>query len=338
MPTLKVAILGLNRLGVSVGLALRRYARGEAKYQFDVIGHDYSAEVERKARELGAIARAERGLEEAVRGADIVVLALGYEDLRDAYKRLASTMRSGVVVLDCAPLKAKSLAWASKSLQPEQHWIGFSPMFNPTRMFEATQTLEAAREDDFDQGAIIITPTAASLREAVDLASNFALVLGGKPRFLDPEEHDALLATSATLPDLLGVALFSALRGQVSWEEDGQWLTPPSFGAMTRVLKETHPDGLRDTWIGNREALLRAMDGLLEQLEEVRERLEAYDQDAIEAWVVRASDEYATWVNRRHRADWDAPQAALRTEAGGSVMSLIFGSKLAERFSKKGGR
>jgi len=337
MPTLKVAILGLNRLGASMGLALRRYGRGEAKYQFDVIGHDYSAEVERKARELGAIARAERGMEEAVRGADVVVLALGYEDLRDAYKRLASAMRSGVVVLDCAPLKAKSLAWASKSLQPEQHWIGFSPMFSPARMFEATQTLEAAREDDFDQGAIIITPTAASLREAVDLASNFALVLGGKPRFLDPEEHDALLAYGAALPDLLGVALFSSLRGQVSWEEDGQWLTPPSFGALTRVLKETHPDGLRDAWLGNRDALLRAMDGLLDQLHEVRERLEAYDQDAIEAWVVRASDDYATWINRRHRADWDNPQPVPKLSDGG-FMTMLFGSKLAERFSKKGGR
>lgn len=338
MPTLKVAILGLNRLGTSVGLALRRYSRGEAKYQFEVVGHDYSAEVERQARELGAIARAERGMEEAVGGADIVVLALGYEDLRDAYKRLASAMRSGVVVLDGAPLKAKSQSWASQYLQPDQHWIGFSPMFNPRRMFDATQTLEAAREDDFDQGAVVITPTATSLREAVDLASNFALVLGGRPRYLSPEEHDALLACSAALPDLLGVALFASLRAQVSWEEDGQWLTPPSFGALTRVLKETHPDGLRDAWLGNREALLRAMDDLLDQLHEARERLEAYDQDAIEAWVVRASEDYATWVNRRHRADWANPQPVPQPSAGG-FMAMLFGSKLAERFSsRKGGR
>lgn len=336
MASLRVAILGLGRLGASVGLALKRYSQTEGKYQFECVGHDFSPELERRAREQGIVARTERLPEDAVRGADIVVQAMGYEDVRTTYKDMAIGLRDGVVILETAPLKQASLEWATKYLKPEHHVVGLTPIVNPAYLYDARIDFDAASADYFDKGAILISPAASAAKEAVELAYNFGIILGGKPRFLDPQEHDALMAHTSTLPELLGVLSFYAMRQHPSWE-DAQWLTPPIFGALTRPLKDVHPDAFRDEWIGNRDAIARALGTLIEALEQTRQRLLEGDQAAIEALASQTSEQYAEWVNRRHRADWEKGESP-KPEAnqGGGIMSMLFGAKLAERWSKRG--
>ncbi len=335
MTALKVAILGLNRTSASIGLALRRYMAKGGRYQFQIIGYDRSPDAEKKAQKMGAIDRSDRSIGAAATDCDLVVLAISYDEVELAYQELAANLRDGAVVLDLAPIKRPSLAWAEQYLGEEQHMIGMTPIFNPRYLHAVREDVDSAEEDLFDESATLLTPAASALREAVDLAFNFAQLLGGKPRFLDPHEHDTLLVQTEQLPALLGAVLFRHLSQQGNWN-DLQWFTNASFGALTRPLFDTHPDALRDEWYQNREVLLRMLDGYLETLMQFREALQEDDFAALEAAIVAAAEDYETWINRRYRADWDAGARPPEPAKGGSMMQSLLGGAISDRlFGKK---
>jgi prephenate dehydrogenase len=333
MSTLTITILGLNRVGASVGLALKRYVKKGGKYRFDLVGHDFNSDNEKQALKMGAVDRVERKPFDAVRNADLVVLGVSYEDVEETYRSIRGDLRDGVVILDASPLKTPSLDWAKKHLKPDHHLVGITPILNPRYLFKPEDDLEQAQEDLFDDSTILLTPSVVCIKEAVDLAFNFCQILGSKPRFLDPLEHDAMLSQTVQLPRLLGTALFYSLMNRQNWN-DIKWFTNPAFGVLTRPLFDIHPDALRDEFAANADTLARALDSYIATLQEFSASLKARDVDAIEAAVVSASKEYESWINSRYRADWDS--ASKPAEPGtSSFMQGLLGSALADRLSGK---
>lgn len=333
MSSLSVAILGLNRISASIGLALKRYEKKGRRYEFSITGYDYSSERSKQAQKMGAIDKSERKPEKAVVNADIVIHAISYEDSEATFRTIAQDLRDGVVILDLSPLKAPSLEWAKTHLTNEHHVVGITPLVNPHYLFNPNQNIELAEEDLFDNSAILLTPAASCIKEAVDLAFNFAQILGSKPRFLDPYEHDSLLAATDQLPKLLGTLFFYNLMNQENWS-DLQWFTNPAFGALTRVLFDYHPDALRDEFIKNKEALVRTTDSMIQTLQQFRDILESEEDHLVENVVVEAAETYEKWVNTRFQADWDAvsygpePKAVntlARGLLGGTIADKIFG-------------
>lgn len=335
MSTLTVGILGLNRIGTSVGLALRRYMAEGGKYTFEVVGYDISPDVAKSAVKAEAIARSESKPYQAAADKDIVIMALSYDEVRDAYRSIATDLKAGAVILDASPLKQPSFRWAKEFLSDEQHVVGITPILNPKYLLNNSLEVDEAAPDLFDHSAILITPSVSNIKEAVDLAFNFCTLLGSKPRFLDPVEHDALMAYTEGTPKLLGAAIFVSLMGRSNWH-DLMWLTNPAFGALTRPLKDLHPDALRDELYGNREALVRSLDDLIATLQAWRGALASEDRDALEAVVVGATAEYERWINRRYRADWDEQKDKPEFEPGNTMLGGLLGQGVAKRlFGKK---
>jgi prephenate dehydrogenase len=331
MANLTITFLGLNRLTVSMGMALRRYVAKGGKHKFNIIGSDLSGDDEKQAKKLGAIDKADNNPAQAVKNADIVVMAMSYEEVEATYKAIRHDLRDGVVILDCSPLKQPSLDWAKQYLLSDHHIVGMTAILNPRYLFNAKETIDESQEDLFDESAILLTPAASCVKEAVDLAFNFASILGSKPRFLDPLEHDTLLAQTVQLPRLLGTMLFYNAMQQANWE-DLKWFTNPDFGALTRPLFDIHPDALRDEFHHNRAALGRAMDSYIQTLQAFRQVLD--DEAAIEALTVDAAKQYENWINSRYRADWDAASRGPEPK-GGTILQGLVGSKLADKLSGK---
>ena len=337
MAKLTVAILGLDRLGVSIALRLRAYVAKGGKHEFALIGYDSRDDYEKPARKLKVFDKVERKPHAAVTSADLVVMNLPYEDLRAGYELIAADLRDGVVLLDTAVIKQPSEAWAKELLNAEQHWIGFTAVANPEYLLEPQLGPEHASDDYFHEGTIYLTPSVTSMKEAIDLAVNFSAILGGKPAFLDPAEHDSLTAITEGMPQLLSIVAYSAAIRHSAWG-DGKRLTNAPFGVQTRYLFTHHPDGLRDEWIANRERLGRAIDDVVDVLRDLRDRLAADDEAAVEAFLIEASDDYQDWINRRHKGDWDE-HAPDRVQVDTSIASSLFGGAITRRlFGDKDGR
>lgn len=331
MTTLSVAILGLGRTGASVGLALQRYMTKGGKYKFERVGYDPSPDVVKQAVKMQAIDESANSPYAAVANKDLVVMALSYDEVKRTYRDIAGDLRAGVVILDASPIKRPSLDWAAEYFDDEKHIVGITPIVNPRYLMSPGESIDAAEEDLFDQSTIIITPSASCIKEAVDLAFNFCTILGSKPRFLDPLEHDTLLAFTEGIPSLVGVALFQHLMRNGSWD-DMKWFTNPNFGVLTRPLMDTHPDALRDVWTQNSDVMVRALDTMIQTLQQYRDVLKEGDTAAIEAVLESAAREYEDWINHRYKADWD-DVGDPDVRPSGTFMGTLFGEKFAKRLS-----
>ena len=330
--TITVSIIGLERTGSSVALALRRCNRREnAAQHFEITGADPRPGILETAKKAKLCEKLARDVAAAARGRDIVVLALPLTEQKGAWQGLARGLQPGAVVLDLALLKGPALSLAQELLPEEAHLVQMTPVVNARHLFDGLDDAEHASEDLFDKSSMMLMPAPDCTRAAVELASDFSTLLGATVHFMDPLEHDSLMAATVDLPAVLGVAGFRSLARSSGWT-DMQRLTNPPFGRLTHVLYDTHPDDLRDRWLHNREPLLRRLDDMLETLQQTRDALAEADRDALEALLDESSGEYSAWINRRHNNRWDEDERKSRTPSPSSMlMSGLMGDFLSRR-------
>jgi prephenate dehydrogenase len=328
--TITVTIIGLGRLGASVGLALQRYnQKGNTPHTFDVVGVEDRPAVLKEAEQKKAVGKTVRNLYSAVQDRDIIVLALPYAEVRHTYQAIGDALRPGAVVLDMAPLKLPSLKWAKEYLAKEAHMVGLTPVINPRYLYDGLDDTEHAAADYFDKGSMMLMPSPTCIREAVELATDFSMLLGATVHFMDPSEHDSLIGATLGMPTLLGVLSFYALSHNQGWG-DIQRLTNPPFGRLTHSLFDTHPDDLRDLWLNSRDSMVHHIDDMIDRLAEVRGVLAQQNQNALEAVLTDAADQYSDWINRRHNNKW-GDAAAHTPTSGETLMSGLMGGFLSRK-------
>ncbi|HSK98010.1 MAG TPA: prephenate dehydrogenase/arogenate dehydrogenase family protein, partial [Euzebyales bacterium] len=94
---LRVAIIGTGLIGSSLGLALQELLEVET-----VVGYDRDAARLATALSRGAIAVAALAPPDAVRDADVVVLAVPASAMESIIRQIAGTLASGAIVTDVA--------------------------------------------------------------------------------------------------------------------------------------------------------------------------------------------------------------------------------------------
>lgn len=334
--TIKVGILGLGRLGASVGLALKRYnARKDARQQFDITGYASDNLQVQALKTVNSVDHSARNIVDAASDKDIVVLALPYRDVASAYQLIGRDLRSGSVLLDMSPLKLPSQEWAAKHLSDEAHMVGVTPVLNPKYLFDGMDDAEHAAADLFDTGALVLMPSPKAEKAAVELAADFGELLGMTAMFGDPVEYDVWSAATEGLPAALGWAAFYALYRRDGWN-DVRKVGNPSFGRLTHHLFDHNPDDLRDLMLNNRDNLVRQIDTTMETLGLLREMLANNDRAALEEALIQTMDSYVTWVVHRREGKWDKSEMPEQPSRGELFMSGMFGSALTKRL-KRGG-
>ena len=137
--TIQITIIGLGQIGASLGLALA--ARKET---IERVGHDREPGFAKQALKLGAVDRVEYNLPRAVEKADVVLLTMPHDQVRETLEIIAADLKEGCVVLDTAPVKG-AVALSAGQLIPEgRHYVGLVPVINPKYLHETAAGLEAA--------------------------------------------------------------------------------------------------------------------------------------------------------------------------------------------------
>jgi len=325
MAEVSVAILGLGRLGTSIGLALKRYNEQGKQHQFKISGYDGTSSTAKSAQKIGAIDNIAGRPEMAAKDKDIVVMALPYAEVEVAYDFIASSMRAGAVILDSSPLCQTSLEYAKKYLSDDIHVICIRPIINPAYLFDGADTHENGSVDYFKNGTLLLMPSVKAIKEAIELAADFGSILGMRVHYYDPAEHDGLMTATDTMASVLGTAYFYSMTKANGWQ-DAQRLTNPSFGMLTHKLFDTHPDDLRDLWMNNSDGLVSHIDGVMTQLKELRTAIMTKDRDAIEFVLEASSKEYESWYNRRYNNRWqDDERFESQSPGVGAMMGNMVG-------------
>lgn len=326
MADVSLTIIGLRRVGVSVGLALKRYLDSpRATHRFVITGSDREQDAGKEAEKLGAIDRYIRNLGDAVAGADIVFIDATLTDLRAYLQAIGPLLKAGCVVLEAAPLKQPPIEWAARYLPESAYLVGLAPVINPDLLYTvAADEPGAASAELFDNGNLYIAPAPSCPSEAVQLASDWVQLLGLEPHYLEPAEHDGFVAAVELLPMALGLTQFNVVTSAPSWA-DLRRLTNPPF-ALSTVSVLQNPADLADLVEMNRENLLHYVDQAVEQLAALRATLSGDDTTVLKAALGEASSRYVQWLSQRETGDWQDRARVETPTLRSSFLQGLFGN------------
>lgn len=310
---LRFTILGLDTLGASFGLA----AQGDPLLR---IGYDADTQRVQAARKAKAVDKTAYNLENAVKGADLVLVNLPLHEIRAALKAIAPRLKADAIVLDTAPAKAQVAAWARELLPAGVHHVGLLPVVNPAYLPAASA--DAPRADWFRGAVMGIVAEPDTAGKALQAAADLAVRVGAQPLFLEMAEADGLLAAVEMLPRLLAAALVQVTTAEPGWPEARKFASQ-AYAAATAAAT---PGAEAPAAIAHRAALGRLLLRLMAQLNTLADWLAAGDEEALDDWLAAAVRARRDWLDERRRHDWDAlPRPP--TPTTGEVLKALFGRR-----------
>lgn len=331
MTPVQIAIIGLGQIGTSVGLALADQPEVVRR-----IGHDRELRIARQAEKLGALDRVEINLPSAVRQADLVLLAIPMDQIRETLEIIAPDLKEGAVVMDTGPAKERVAKWAVELLPPGRYYIGLTPILNPIYLHEIGTGIEAAHADLFKNGLMAIVAPGGTHSDAIKLAADLTRLLGAAPLFSDPVEVDGLMAATHLLPQLMAAALLNATADQPGWREARKFAGRAYAEVTGPIIQAGQAQTLKSAILMNSANMVRLLDGAIAALVAIRNDLEAGDEAALGERLERARRGRERWWKQRQAGDWANEEApGLEMPENPGVLARLFGSNWGQRKPKK---
>lgn len=274
----RVAVLGTGLIGGSLALALR--GQVAALYLVDP---DPNIRALARSWNLGDMVTPDPA--EALRHADVILLAAPVRAIVDLIHRLPQWVPHPAVVMDVGSTK-QTIVQALATLPPRFDPIGGHPIAGKTH-----KGLAHADPSLFQGRPFVFTPLERTGPRARAFAQTLSQLLGALPLWMDPQTHDRLLAYTSHLPYLLSTVLALAVPGE-SREVMG-----PGFASTVR-LASSSPGIMLDILLTNREAILEALDAAYEALFQLRRALEQEQEAFIRTLLEHAQQRYRRWFTQ----------------------------------------
>ncbi|CAN5519139.1 prephenate dehydrogenase [soil metagenome] len=194
----RIAILGTGLIGGSIGLGLRT-----ARCSALVVGYDRNPASLECALERNAVDETAATPEDAVRAADVVIVALPVDRIPVACAKLSGSIPLSAIVTDVGSAKGEVVVEGERSFG--ERFVGGHPMAGSER-----HGMDAADGALFDGAWWVLTPTAATSPAAYATVSDMVQSLGATPVAVGPDVHDSLVARLSHVPQLAASALVDA--------------------------------------------------------------------------------------------------------------------------------
>jgi Prephenate dehydrogenase len=265
-----VCIVGVGLIGGSFGIALR-----EKQLARQVVGAVRRQETINAAFQKGAVDNATTDLAQAVRDADLLLLAPPVGQMKALCEEIAPLLKEGAIVTDAGSTKADIVAECAPIFGEKAHFIGGHPMAGSERT-----GVENAQGNLFENATWILTPDATTPFTVITRMQQLVEGIGAKPLVLDPQTHDQLLAVSSHVPHITAAALvhlFDQTREQHSVVEQ---LIAGGWRDSTRVAAGS-PEMWRDICLANAMPIGESLDDLIAELQKLRGLLSECKADEI---------------------------------------------------------
>ena len=318
--TIQISIIGLGQIGASIGLALVEHKN------LLIVGHDKNVKTAKAAEKMDAVHKVHRNLPNSIKDADIIVLALPFGEIQETIDYIKEDLKADAVILDTAPSKDATSKWMQEELPAGRSYIGLAPVINPIYLDEGDRGVDSARVDLFHKAVTMIAAPPSASGDALQLAADFVQLLGSHPLFADLAEVDGVMASVHLLPQLTSVALLNTTVDAPGWGE-ARKITGQFFAQTTASSpKGERTASLSAEALANGESTIRALDGMIASLQEIRESVVADNKETLDAVLDRAEEGRAVWLGERRSADWLSGEEKPKTpiEIAG-ISERIFG-------------
>jgi prephenate dehydrogenase len=288
----KVVIVGVGLIGGSFALGLK--AAGAVH---TVVGLERSGAALARALQLGLVDQAYASPEEALRGADLVLIAAPVAQTGAILASLLPWLEPHTVVTDAGSTKADVVASARAVLG------GRVAQFVPGHPIAGRESNgpDAALAGLFRGKKAVLTPLPENAEGAVERVASAWRACGAIIHTLTPGEHDRVFAAVSHLPHLLAYALVDDIANKPHADLLFQYAAS-GFRDFTRIAGSS-PEMWRDISLANRDALLGELDAYLAQLTTLRACLAAADGSALESVYANAQRARRAWIEAIEAAE-----------------------------------
>jgi prephenate dehydrogenase len=286
----KLVIFGVGLIGGSLARALRERAGATG----EIVGVGRSMKSVERALELGVTDSAvllddDRALENALHGADFVLIAAPVAQTQPLLRRIAPFLDARTIVTDAGSTKNDAVAAARAALGER------ASQFVPGHPIAGRESsgVDAALPDLYVDRNVVLCPLPDNTPESVERVAAMWLATGASVHRMSAEQHDGVFASVSHLPHVLSFALVE----QILEAPDAALkfsFAAGGFRDFTRIAASS-PEMWRDVCIANRAALLTEIDAYTDVLARFRHAIDASDGAALEAAFERSRVARSKW-------------------------------------------
>ncbi len=284
-PIQHMVVIGTGLIGGSLSLALKKAGRVER-----VTGVGRSRANLELAKELNIVDDWTHDITEAVRGADLVVLAVPMTAYESVFKAIAVNLSATAIITDAGSTKQSAMNAARSLLPDSSQFVAGHPIAGTEQSGAG-----AAFSELFEERLCILTPDEDTNPEAVERVQEIWQAVGSRVMRMAPVEHDDFLAAVSHLPHLAAFALVNAVRKQGNEEHEPFEFAAGGFRDFTRIASSS-PQMWRDIALCNRDAVVRQLDALQDELSGLKDALQSDDGEQLLEHFTSAKQARDEWL------------------------------------------
>jgi prephenate dehydrogenase len=261
-------IVGVGLIGGSFALSLRRCG-----YTGRILGVEASEENGRRAVELGLV-DAVVGLEEGIKGADLVVLTTPVDTLPELAVRVLDMVGDGQVVIDAGSTK-EALCESIEGHPRRGRFVATHPMWGTEYSGP-----DAAQREAFAGRNVVICEGERSDEDALALVEEIYTEFGMPIVRMEAEEHDLHTAYVSHISHITSFALALTVLEKEREDQHIFDLAGGGFESTVRLAKSS-----ARTWVpilmGNKYNVLDVLREHIHQLQVLRKQIERDDIEGL---------------------------------------------------------
>jgi prephenate dehydrogenase len=266
----RLAIIGVGLIGSSLALALK-----QSKAVEHVVGCGRNQVSLQKGIDLGVIDSFSDSVAEAVKGADVVVVAVPLGTMQSIFKQISNVISDDTIVTDVGSTKGSVIDAARIGLGERLN------QFVPGHPIAGSEKsgVEAGVAELYQNRKVILTPLPDNAQSDIDKIAGMWQKCGANIEYLSVLHHDKVLAATSHLPHLLAFSMVNYLSGLNDHDEIFKYAAG-GFRDFTRIASS---DSVmwRDVCLANGDALIELIDGYKKELDEVAAAINRQDADKL---------------------------------------------------------
>jgi cyclohexadieny/prephenate dehydrogenase len=276
----RIALIGIGLIGSSLAYAVR--AHGLAR---EIVCTSRSAETRATAARLGVVDAVCETVEEAVQGADLVILCVPVGASGAVAREIAPALRPGAIVTDVGSVKRAVIDAVRPALPDGVHFVPGHPIAGTEHSGP-----ESGFAELFEGRWCVLTPDDDTDEQAVARVAAFWRAIGSTVDVMSAEHHDLVLAITSHIPHLIAYNIVSTVSDlEDRTKKEAIKYAASGFRDFTRIAA-SDPVMWRDVFLNNREAVLEMLATFNEDLARLQRAIRRGEGDFLEQLFTETRD------------------------------------------------
>ena len=280
----KITIIGVGLIGGSLAKAIKANKLSKV-----VCGYGRDQSRLEKAKKGNIIDELSIDMGEAVKGADIVVIATPVGTFKQILEEIEPFISGQLIITDVGSTKTNIVKMVNDVLAEK------SECFIPAHPIAGKEKsgFEASVSDLFLDKKVIITPLESNTPESIQIIHEMWTVAGAEVDYMSPESHDELLGMTSHLPHMLAFSLVNYL---VSQNPTASIYAGGGFKDFSRIASG---DAVmwRDICLQNKDQIINHLKGYQGNLNDLIEAIDGENSEKLEILFTTAKNTRDSWVD-----------------------------------------